>query len=211
MHLGQDLPAVWDHPQASMALKKRILRTVLQEIILDLQDTPPQVLLTLHWMGGVHTPLRVPKNRPGQHRRSVDSSVVELVQALAQVCADGAIAAIRNRLGYRTGADHTWTESRVRSLRSYRQIPAFEATRERTWLTLAETAAELAVSPTVVRRLLSEGILPGQQVVPWAPWMIQRTDLARPAVQAAVKAVQVGRKTPRTVPMQGEFPFKTIS
>ena len=34
LHLGDDLPVLWEHPAASPPLKKRILRTVLEEILI---------------------------------------------------------------------------------------------------------------------------------------------------------------------------------
>jgi hypothetical protein len=90
LELGADLRELWNHPQAPMALKKRILRTVLEEIIIDIQDEdPPKVHLRLHWAGGSHTELVVLKNRSGQHRRCATQDVVELVRELAKVCGDG--------------------------------------------------------------------------------------------------------------------------
>ena len=53
--LSDDLEQLWDHPHSSVSLKKRILRTVLQEVIADTTDDPPSVHLKLHWAGGVHT------------------------------------------------------------------------------------------------------------------------------------------------------------
>ena len=53
--LGDDLEQLWDHPRSPVTLKKRILRTVLQEVIADTTVDPPSVHLKLHW-AGVHTP-----------------------------------------------------------------------------------------------------------------------------------------------------------
>jgi hypothetical protein len=50
--LGDDLEQLWDHPRSPVTLKKRILRTVLQEVIVDTTDGPPSVRLKLHWAGG---------------------------------------------------------------------------------------------------------------------------------------------------------------
>ena len=61
------------------------------------------------------------------------------------------------------------------------------------WLTLTQAAQQLGVSATVVKRCMAQGILPARQVVPYAPWIIQRTDLALPAVQAVVQGVCIGR------------------
>jgi DNA invertase Pin-like site-specific DNA recombinase len=130
LELGDDLRELWNHPQAPMVLKKRILRTVLEEIIIDIRDEdPPKVHLRLHWAGGSHTVLVVVKNRSGQHRCCATQELVELVRELAKVCRDRSIASILNRLGYRTGPGNTWKESRVTGLRHYHQIPACSAER----------------------------------------------------------------------------------
>lgn len=62
-----DLERLWDHPNSPPTLKKRILRTVLEEVVADTTDDPPTVHLKLHWAGGVHTELTVRKNRTGHH------------------------------------------------------------------------------------------------------------------------------------------------
>jgi hypothetical protein len=65
-------------------------------------------------------------------------------------------------------------------------------------LSLAEAAVELRVSPPVVRRLLASGILPGQQVVPHAPWSIQRSDLEIAEVREYARRVHRGQCGPRS-------------
>lgn len=206
LELGDELRRLWFHPEAPAALKKRILRSVLEEIVADVQDEPPRVELRLHWKGGVHTRLDVPRNRRGRHRRVTDPDSVDLVRELAKVCADFEIARILNRLGRRTGAGNAWTETRIRSLRSYRRIDPCPPKAERTWCTLTEAAEALRVSPTTVKRLLRMGILPGHQVVLHAPWVIAREDLHTEGVQAAVRVIHEGRRLPRTPAGQKEIP-----
>jgi hypothetical protein len=145
----------------------------------------------------------VVRNKTGQHRRSADRAVIDLIRELAKVCPDRTIAAILNRLGYKTGQDLTWNASRVVGVRWYHEIPGFQ--KQDGWLTQAQAARELQVSDTVVKRLIREGILPATHVVECAPWVIERKDLALPAVQEQVKAVQCGRKLPWTAPGQQQF------
>ena len=45
----------------------------------------------------------------------------------------------------------------------------------------------------MIKRLIGRGILPASQVVPSAPWMIQRTALDLAMVQAEVRTVRTGR------------------
>ena len=67
--LGEDLERLWDHPACPTSLKKRILRTVLKDIIATEVGDPPQIFLKLHWAGGVHTELVLRKNQTGHHNR----------------------------------------------------------------------------------------------------------------------------------------------
>jgi hypothetical protein len=206
---GDDLEALWHHSGASAALKKRILRTLIEETVVDVSDRPSEIRLRVHWAGGVHTLLTVPKNRTGQHGRCTDRKVIEVVRELAQVCDDKTIAAILNRLGYRTGAGNTWTKARVNSLRSHHGIPMLDPNGERLWLTLTDAATALDVSPTVIRRLIRQKVLPAKQIIRHAPWVIERNDLDREEVRAAVEDVKEGRRSPRTAPGQIELPLKS--
>jgi DNA invertase Pin-like site-specific DNA recombinase len=202
--LSEDLIALWNHPEAPVQLKKRILRTVLTEIVIDHEPDSTTHRLRLHWAGGVHTELRVERNKPGQHRHSADRSVVELVNDLAKICQDKTIAAILNRLGYKTGQEKTWNASRVAGLRGYHKISPFQ--KQDGWVTQEEAARELQVSNTVVKRLIRERILPAKQVVKCAPWIIEKKDLLLTTVQAQAKAARRGgHRLPQIVLGQGQL------
>ena len=116
MALGEDLAAAWAHPGATVETRKRILRAVLEEIVVTLADG--RIDLLLHWRGGDHTRLGVPRNRTGQHRWRTAEEVGDLIRSLARQQSDGAIAATLNRLGKRTGRGNTWTQARVCSFRA---------------------------------------------------------------------------------------------
>ena len=203
MALGDDVRTLWDHPDASVQLKKRILRTVLNEIIVQSERDSSSHRLILHWAGGVHTELSVERNPSGQHRREAERTVIDLVSELAKVCPDKAIAAILNRLGYKTGQEKSWNASRVAGLRGYHKVEPFQ--KQDGWVTREEAAELLKVSNTVIRRLIREQVLPATQVVHCAPWVIDRKDLGLPAVQAQVQAVHCGRRLPLIVPGQGQL------
>jgi DNA invertase Pin-like site-specific DNA recombinase len=203
MALGDDVRTLWDHPDASVQLKKRILRTVLNEIIVQSERDSSSHRLILHWAGGVHTELSVERNPSGQHRRQAERTVIDLVSELAKVCPDKAIAAILNRLGYKTGQEKSWNASRVAGLRGYHKVEPFQ--KQDGWVTREQAAELLKVSNTVIRRLIREQVLPATQVVHCAPWVIDRKDLGSPAVQAQVQAVHCGRRLPLIVPGQGQL------
>ncbi len=202
--LSEDLMALWNHPEAPIQLKKRILRAVLTEIMIDNEPDSTTHRLRLHWAGGVHTELRVERNKSGQHRHSADRSAIDLVSELAKICQDKTIAAILNRLGYKTGQEKTWNASRVAGVRGYHKISPFQ--KQDDWITQEEAARELQVSDTVVKRLIRERILQAKQVVKFAPWIIAKKDLLLPAVQQQVKAARRGgHRLPQIVLGQGQL------
>jgi excisionase family DNA binding protein len=203
MALGDDVRTLWDHPDGSVQLKKRILRTVLNEIIVQSERDSSSHRLILHWAGGIHTELSVERNPSGQHRRRAERTVIDLVSELTKVCPDKAIAAILNRLGYKTGQEKSWNASRVAGLRGYHKIEPFQ--KQDGWVTREQAAELLKVSNTVIKRLIHEQVLPATQVVLCAPWVIDRKDLELPAVQAQVQAVHCGRRLPLIVPGQGQL------
>jgi DNA invertase Pin-like site-specific DNA recombinase len=207
LDLGRDLESAWDHSEAPVTLKKRILRTVLTEIVADVCNDPPEVVLHLHWAGGDHTQLRVRKNRPGQHSRRTDRKVIDLICELAEICEDRHIASILSRLGYRTGADNSWTASRVAWARGRRSVAPYRPETCRPWLTAQRAAHRLGVSEASVRRLLHLGILPGRQIVPTAPWVIAVESLELPEVQAAVQATRKRHRPRSSAPGQVELPL----
>ena len=65
--LATRLETVWTAPGTDVRLKKRIVRTLLQEVLVEVDSTGGTIDLVLRWAGGVHTELRVPRRRRGQH------------------------------------------------------------------------------------------------------------------------------------------------
>jgi hypothetical protein len=195
--LAQEFPAVWADPATDARTKKQLVRLLIEEIVVSLLDTRGLELL-IHWKGGKHTRLHVPRNRTGQHRRCTDRAVVDVVRDLARRVPDAHIARLLNRLGYRTGAGNTWTQQRVVSLRHAHDIPVYTPGVDGTALTIGQAADQLGVSTTTVRKLIVSGQLPATQPVPYAPWAIQPDDLNTAGIQRVVRAVKAGRRLPQT-------------
>ena len=73
-------------------------------------------------------------------------------------------------MGIPTGQGKTWTAHLVGSLRMVHDIRAYRsAHKDGQWLTMSEAAAKLGVNNHPIRRLIKEGLLPAEQVVPRAP------------------------------------------
>src|SRR5215471_15498455 len=81
------------------------------------------------------------------------------------------IAEALNRLGLKIGTGNTWTEGRVRSVRSYHELPACNAALvSRQKVTLEGASERLGISHKVIRRLIESNKIPTTQVVPREPW-----------------------------------------
>jgi excisionase family DNA binding protein len=175
--LADDLPQLWDHPNSPFEFKKRVLRTMLKEIIATANGN--QVRLVLHWQGGVHTELTLEKARTGQHRYSTGVETVDLVRSLARIQPDAMIASVLNRLGHRSAHGKSWNAKRVCSLRSYREIEVYrEGERQlRGEMTVSEVATLLQVGETTVRRMIRQKHLPATQACNKAPWILLKTDV----------------------------------
>ena len=86
-----------------------------------------------------------------------------------------------------TGQGKTWTAHRVSSVRRVNGIHAYRsAEKNGEWLTMSEAAATLGVTHHRIRRLIKDGILPAEQVVPGAPYQIRAGDLHDERVVAAI-------------------------
>jgi hypothetical protein len=194
--LGADLHALWNGASTPVELKKRVLRTVINEIVVDVDHESGHIEMKIHWAGGVHTPLRVRKNQSGQNGNATGADAVELIRKLATGWNDGHIASMLNRAGLLTGKGNNWNETRVKNLRRENAIPVFSKSQPRTWKTMLEAARLLDVSNCVIRTMVRNKILPAKQIAKSAPWMIEDTDLELPAVRNYAKHARTGKSTP---------------
>ena len=121
MILGKDLVKAWNSPGVSVETRKKIIRLLIKEIIIDVVGET--LALVIHWQGGDHTEMKVKKNKVGQTRWTTDAGVVDLVRVLARQLPDNVIAAILNRSGKTTVHGASWTRTHVRGLRNTHGIP----------------------------------------------------------------------------------------
>src|ERR1700758_4548822 len=175
--LGTDVARLWNHPASSVATRKRVLRTILEELIVTVEHGVLHV--KLHWKGGDHTMLEVVKNRSGQHRWKTKATTEQLIRDLARLLPDASIASVLNRLRLRTAKGHTGPQQRVCLFRNDHIIAVYRdgERAERGELILHEAASRLGVSKMKVVRLIKDGVLPAKQSCVGAPYVIREIDL----------------------------------
>jgi excisionase family DNA binding protein len=177
--LGDDLSRAWSSPGVTIETRKKIVRLLISEIVVDVLDD--KIALVIHWQGGDHTRLEVAKNKAGQTRWTTDIDIVKLVEVLARQMPDAAIAAALNRTRKFTGHGNGWTRAAVCSLRHQRGIAVYRdgERKERGEMTLDEAAYALSVSRSTVQRMIDGGVLPANHPCPGAPWLVQAKDIER--------------------------------
>ena len=147
------------------------MRTVIHEVVADIDDEASEIVLLIHWIGGVHTELRLPKRRRGQ-RNSTSADIIAAVRQLVLIANDDLIAGILNRNGLVTGHGNRWTRERVTALRSHHKIPVFRPAADgiEPWLNLNKAARLLGVAPKTLRIAAEAGEIEG--VHPSTGWSV---------------------------------------
>lgn len=185
--LAEDLAVAWNAPGVTMRRRQQLLRTLVKDIVADVDDTTREVVLTIHWRGGQHSQVKVIKPRSGEHGCRTPEEALAVMRSMAGKWSDEHIAATLNRMGFPTGQGKTWTARRVGSTRTVNDIRAYRsAHKDGEWLTMSEAAAALGVNNHRIRRLIKDGILHAEQVVPRAPYQIRASDLQDQRVIDAV-------------------------
>jgi DNA invertase Pin-like site-specific DNA recombinase len=186
--LARDLEVVWKSASAEMRTKQRLVRALIEEIVVDVDDSKREVILVIHWRGGQHSEVRVRKPQSGEHMMRNAVEVDDVIRQMGARWADEHIAATLNRMGTKTPFGHAWSAQRVAGYRRTKGIPGYEsAVKDGRCLTMVEAAEKAGVSCHAIRVLIRKKILPAKQFVFDAPWQILAADLERPEVQDALR------------------------
>jgi biotin operon repressor len=180
VRLARDLPRLWKANTTADRDRKELLRALISEVIVTVNAAERRAAVQICWEGGARTELAVRLNARGPETRRLPEDTIELIRRLAEHHPDRQIAAILSRQGRRTGTGLGFTEGRVKAARQRAGIPAAPSPEPNSQIfTIAQAATELGVSIFTIRRWLADGLLPGEQTAPTAPWRIRLTDDVR--------------------------------
>ncbi|MCP4999681.1 MAG: recombinase family protein [Hyphomicrobiales bacterium] len=190
LQLAHDLPAAWNAASGDTRTKQRLIHVLVQEIVFDLDDASHEAVLLIHWTGGRHSEVRVPRVKTGRYPGDRAPAAVDALRKLAGHWPDRELAVSLNRMRCKTVDGETWTTMRVREMRERLGIPEYDPAKagDKT-ISLMKAAERLGICVGSAKTLVLKGILPATQIMPGSPWIVPVDGLSSEAVRIGVQRV----------------------
>jgi DNA invertase Pin-like site-specific DNA recombinase len=190
LQLAHDLPTAWNAASTDTRTKQRLIHILVQEIVCELDDATNEAVLLIHWTGGRHTEVRVPRVKTGRYPSYAAPTAVEVLRRLAGHWPDRELAVSLNRMRCKTSNGETWTTVRVREMRERLGIAEYDpAKADGQVISLMKAAEQLGICVGSAKSLVLKGILPAKQIMPGSPWMVPVEALTSEAVRKGVQRV----------------------
>src|SRR5205814_5167396 len=156
--LGSDLKRVWDAPTTTDRDRKELLRSLLEEVKINVLPAEGKAHLVLQWKTTAVSELdviwRVPRTAPIR----TEEETIDLMRRLAVHHPDTVIAGVLNGQGRKTARGEIFNAVRVASLRKSWKIPCYEPAAtppHGELLTLQAAADQLGVAASTLLRWLN--------------------------------------------------------
>jgi excisionase family DNA binding protein len=185
---AEDLSRLWHAPTTRMQERKRIVRCLIETVVVTAPKQSPTIKAEIHWAGGEVTTVEVARGKTGIHRYVADAELVELIRGLASEFSDAQTASILNQKGLRTAKGLAFTAYRVSNMRHVHGIEIATGGKRLQGddvYTAKEAASLLGVDRGTVIRWVQTGLLRGSQFTGAAPWRVQVTEQDRRRLTAA--------------------------
>jgi hypothetical protein len=184
---SSDLNRLWEAPTTRPEDRKRIVRCLVENVVVTVPLEGGKVRADIHFGGGEVTTVTTARGKTGHHRYVTDPEVVELVRTLAAEFSDEQIARIFHRKGMKTAKGLSFTARHVTNLRYNYGIEGSAARKlDGEDVYTAEEAARLFdVVPGTVVRWVEVGLLKGSQLTSGAPWKVRVTEEDKKRLTAA--------------------------
>lgn len=201
--LGENLPKVWYAATTTAAERKRLLRFIVREVVLDQKRLLGEVWLKIVWQTGATSEHSL-QRRVHTYRDYIDlERLRQRVEALNGVGKmDKEIAAALNREGFTAARGCAFKGKNVWLLRRRWRIPTVKingvSANPPRWpdgtYSVQGTAAALGVTPQTVFDYLARGLLSGRQLAKGQPWQIALTDKQIDRLRARLRYTRRSKK-----------------
>jgi hypothetical protein len=161
MNLAKDFPRLWSSPTTSSKDRKRILRSLVQDVVVSKSPEPKIVNLHIRWQGGENetVQIRLPKNRADALRYPTE--FIDHVRTLALCHPDDEIAALMTAEGRQSSTGKPFTIDMIRWIRWKHRIPAPKPAAGA--FSVRNIAERYGVSPYVVYYWIERGVVTARQ------------------------------------------------
>jgi len=201
--LGENLPKLWHAATTTAVERKRLLRFIVRDVILDQKRLPGQVWLKIVWQTGASSEHGL-QRRVHTYRDYIDlERLRQRVEALNRAGKmDKAIAALLNREGFTAARGCAFKGENVWLLRKRWGIPTVKingvSANPLRWpdgtYSVQGAAAALGVTPQTVFDYLARDLLSGRQLARGQPWQITLTDRQIEQLRARVRHTSRSKK-----------------
>jgi hypothetical protein len=201
--LGETVDDVWNAPTTTAADRKRIVRLVLQEAILDQKRSPGRVLVRLVWQTGAVSDHDFRRTVHAYDNYAEVEELESRVRALnAAGRMDAEIANVLNAEGFLTPRGTTFEHGLIHMLRKRWNIPTVKingmAPNPIRWpdgsYSIQGAAEALGITGQTVFKWLIRGRLSGRQLAKGMPWQITLDDERIPELRALVRHTSSSRR-----------------
>ena len=126
--LGENFKIVWRSKICTSEMKKKIVRTIVEEVVANSNDSEDKLVFVIHWKGGSHTRFEMDRPRSGAGQKT-SMEDLDVIRKMGVRYGDDEIARVLNKLGRKTGKGKRWNEQRVKTIRYRSSIPGQKRTK----------------------------------------------------------------------------------
>ena len=183
--LASDLPTLWRSPTTRPEERKRILRLIIQEVLLDQKRSRGEVWVKIIWQTGAVSEHRMLRRVHSYNDDYADLDYLRdrIIQLNAEGLMDKQVAAVLNEEGVVSARQRPFTYENVWVLRKRWGLPAVKlnpiGANPPQWpdgsYSVQGAAAALGVTTQVIFDYLTKGLLTGRQIAKGQPWQIDLT------------------------------------
>ncbi|MFN4156552.1 MAG: hypothetical protein ACK4HF_18055 [Paracoccaceae bacterium] len=158
MQLASDLPFVRNAAGTDARAKQRLVRLLIEEVVIDIDAMMNEFVILLHWIGGRHTEVRLDRRRTGRFPPGEELVAGDVLRKLGGHRPDRELAVTLNRMLCRTEDGETWTTVRIADPRERLAIPPYDSETDiPKTLSVDAAAKRLGICVAAVHKLIRSG------------------------------------------------------
>jgi hypothetical protein len=171
MALASDLPRVWRSSTTQSKDRKRMLRLLIRDIMVERLAGQRQVTMHVRWLGGACSDITVKLPQTLADRVRSAPETVDKVRELSRTLSDHQIVEALNQQGIRNTRGQPFKVEMVKWIRNRYNIPSICLTRQGE-ISVRELADSLGVRSHVINYWIQCGLIVARKIDERGPWWI---------------------------------------